>query len=458
MHKYYTLACTLAFSTLSVSSFADDTGKQRELAYRNAVNPPPADWNGPVFQLSDDYPTTLRTCTDASCPWLDGTEDMFKVDFSRKKALKWNSQWQGYINKIFNYIREGQTNDLNNDTGFRTQVNGQTRWFSVPWMAYDPTVGREFVHGLTNERTALLDDFYPSRKHMHGGKHAVGNNQNGFETWAVGYYNDIAAYSIGKAWSRDGAPVKGQYNGLPSLEGLPFAEGSVVVKLLFSTASPQSVPYLKGSPRWTANRHVENADGFSCERQPQDVYLVQMDVAVVDKNSPTNWVYGTYAYNGDSKHRTSDIWSQLEPVGLQWGMDPWTFPAVPKSESITARQSVLNHGAKDQHYGCNGRLAGPVDNRQSSCLSCHGGSFATSEGQTFFNGPFSPPVFGFDGLCEQYSQDNVNAFQTIRFPMNYSGGQYEDLLNLDTSLQMQIAFQQWNYFTYQGQPVACNSN
>jgi hypothetical protein len=26
-------------------------------------------------------------------------------------------------------------------------VAGKTRWFNVPWMAYDPTVGREFVHG-----------------------------------------------------------------------------------------------------------------------------------------------------------------------------------------------------------------------------------------------------------------------------------------------------------------------
>ena len=69
----------------------------------------------------------------------------------------------------------------------------------------------------------------------------------------------------------------------------------MVGKLLFSTVTPEDVPYLKGSPRWTANRHVEKNDKFFCKRTPQPVHLVQVDVAVVDERSPTNWVYGTFA-------------------------------------------------------------------------------------------------------------------------------------------------------------------
>lgn len=451
---------TMAISTACTGRSADerptviDETAQQTFAYRNAVNLPPANWTGPVFELSDHYPTEPQSCVAAGgCPWLEAGKNLINTTAETDTPLTWNDQWQAYIDTIFDYIKEGQTDDLNNNDGFNVEVNGQTRWFSIPWMAYDQTVGREFIHGLTNERTAVIDDFFPNRSAMFEAAHSVLDNDAGYETWAVGYYNNIAAYSIGQAWSKLGAPVKGNIQGVKTLKGLPFREGSVVVKLLFTTASPKDVPYLASSPEWMANRHVLKGDIFTCDRSPQPVRLVQMDIAVVDKNSPTNWVYGTYAYHNEKQ--TGTAWDNLLPVGIQWGMDEWTFPAVPKSESIPPRQTVLRQETPDQHFGCQGRLAGPVDNRESSCLSCHGGAFATSEGATFFSGPFSPPVFGFDGLCNQYSQDNVNYFQTIRFPQSYSGGQFNDLLNLDTSLQMQIAFQQWNYFKQLGKPQAC---
>lgn len=136
-------------------------------------------------------------------------------------------------------------------------------------------------------------------------------------------------------------------------------------------------------------------------------------------------------------------------------MDAWTFPAVPKSESIPARQSVLNESISAfEHFGCNGRLAGPVDNKLSSCMSCHGGAFANTAGNTFAAGAYGPPIFGFPGICEQYSQDNAEYFQTIQFPQGYTGGNYPDAMNLDTSLQMQIALQEWSLFKAKGKAAA----
>ncbi|WP_394152293.1 hypothetical protein [Vibrio maritimus] len=408
-------------------------------AWNNAVNTPPSDWQGPTFELSDEYPTEMPpACTTATCPWLaiKLPDQVKSVDFNDTGVPNWSTEpvYNEYITSILNYIKQGQTMDLNNAEGLKINVDGQTRWYHIPWMAYAQKTGREFVHGLTNERTAHLSDFY-------GVGAPSSDTGRGFETWAVGMYNDIGAYTVGQSFNSDGKPVLETINGITSTKGMPFNEGTVVVKFLFSTVTPSDVDYLQNSPKWQANRHVETKSGFEqCSRKVQDVHLVQVDVAVVDSRSPSRWVYGTFAYiNNNGK----SVWDNLQPVGLQWGMDPWTFPAVPKDESITARQSVLNTSIRHyEHFGCEGRLAGPVDNKLSSCLSCHAGAYANPDDSNPQMGVTIPPIFGFDGLCEQYSQENVNYFQTTQFPQAYSGGNYPELLNLDTSLQMQIAVQE----------------
>ncbi|MGF1749223.1 hypothetical protein [Vibrio cionasavignyae] len=417
-------------------------------AWDNAVNTPPADWTGPVFELSDQYPTQLPAkCTKQSCPWLFIDLPM-KANLNATSSPDWSQDpvYNEYITSILDYIRQGQSADLNNKQGLQVNLDGETRWFHIPWMAYAQKTGREFVHGLTNERTAHLSDFY-------GNVNNETNDKRGFETWAVGMYNDIGAYTVGQSFNNQGKPVLETVNGITSTKGMPFKEGTVVVKFLFSTVTPNDVPYLNNSPKWQANRHVESEGEFlQCQRKVRDVYLVQVDVAVVDTRSPSRWVYGTFAYIDDGG---KTVWDNLKPVGLQWGMDPWTFPAVPKSESIPAQQSVLNTEIKPyEHFGCQSRLAGPVDNKQSSCLSCHAGAYANPDDANPTMGVTIPPIFGFDGLCEQYSQENVNYFQTTQFPQAYSGGNYVNLLNLDTSLQMQIAVQEHAKFAADA-PLEC---
>jgi hypothetical protein len=454
--KFTTTAFTISLLfTISTFTVAAETAKKE--AYRDAVGKAPALWSGPTFNLSDAYPKQKpNACSQNDCPWL-GIDLPMKTDFTEAGIPSWggNELYNDYITAILNYIKRGQTPEFSNDTGFNVIVDGETEWFHVPWMAFDRKTGREFVHGLTNERTAVLSDFFSENR---DGLHALPNSNSGdeagFETWAVGMYNSTGGYTIGKGWDDKGNPIIETVNGITSTKGMPFVEGTVVVKFLFTTATPKEVPYLKGSPVWQANSHIEKNDKFLCVRKVQEVRLVQVDVAVVDERSPSRWVYGTFAYISSSKGKT--LWDKLQPVGLQWGMDEWTFPAVPKSESSTARQSVLNTSISAfEHFGCNGRLAGPVDNKLSSCLSCHGGAFANEAGFTFDRGAYSPSIFGFDGLCEQYGQENVNYFQTIQFPQNYSGGNYANLMNLDTSLQMQIALQQWALFSQNGEAEAC---
>jgi hypothetical protein len=462
-------ATSIAVSTAVIASVAaaresrrsaPPASPAREPAYRSAVTAPPPGWTGPVFRLSFDYPSQEPgACPPTVCTWLSNSRVNLRLGPS-DAAPVWNEDWARYIQQVLDYVKEGQDAALDDAVGWRVQVGGETRWFHIPWMAYDPRVGREFIHGLTNERTASLSDFVAGERALRTGVSrlplsATRATEAGFETWAFGVYNAWGAYAIGRSWGEDGRPRTASYGGQVVPAGLPFPAGTVVAKLLFTTATPDVVPYLKGSPVWKADRHVEKDGAFLCERKPQDVRLVQLDVAVVDPRSPTRWVFGTFAYDGDRPGASP--WDRLAPVGLQWGSDPWTFPAVPPGESVPPRQSVLNLDiGTPQHFGCHGRLAGPVDNKQSSCLSCHGAAFAPRDGQAPLPNT-TPPAFTFAGICTQYSLDNANYFTNTVFPMSYAGGQFPNLLPLDTSLQMQVAFFQYGRFNQQGRPAPCKS-
>jgi hypothetical protein len=429
-----------------------------ELAFQNSVTGVPPGWTGPVFELSHDYPQAdPGTCPPTTCTWLANQQVDFNVGLTDPPPM-WNEVWADYLQQILDYVKEGQDPQLRNEIGWQVGVGTETRWFHVPWMAYDPTRGREFIHGLTNERTASIEDFIGPEVDVVEGRHslpltATTSTAAGFETWAFGVYNPWGAYAIGQSWPPDGEPETEQYGAQVAPAGLPFPQGALVAKLLFTTATPEDVYYLAGSPAWQADRHVEEGDEFYCRREPQLVHLVQLDVAVTDSRSPTGWVFGTFAYDGTLNGATP--WDRLAPVGVQWGSDPWTFPAVPQAESLPPRESVLNLGIGiPQHFGCNGRLAGPVDNPMSSCLSCHGAAYAPPAGQAALPNT-TPPIFGFEGLCTNYSLDNAEYFADTAFPMSYTGGNYPNLMSMDTSLQMQVAFEQYGQFNQYGAPVAC---
>jgi len=112
--------------------------------------------------------------------------------------------------------------------------------------------------------------------------------------------------------------------------------------------------------------------------EKSEVRLVQLDVAVVT----------TGRRRAGSSGR-SLRWATILPRipgqnGAGWiavGQRSLDFPAVPKSESILARESVLNR--KDRHAAAlwlrpqTGRAGG---HKQSSCLSCHGGAYCAQAG------------------------------------------------------------------------------
>ena len=423
-------------------------------AFRNAVNLPPEDWDGPVFELSDNYPTELPEGGD-DMPWMQ-----IDVDFNDKNPDWTTGPWKDYINAIIEYAFQGQDPNLTNESGWKSNVGGKDMWFHVPWMAYNPSAGREFIHGCTSERIASVTDLDGNDVMLASG---VGNLQHSsdgdavthFETWAVGMYNEYAGYAFGQLFPESGVPTLDS-DGLP--KGLPFPNGTCVIKTLFTTASEKEVPFLKNAPEWTVNRHVMEGDTtYTCDRAPQAVHLVQVDVAVVDPRSPSNWVFGTFAYNGTLDGATA--FERLDPVGIQFANDSLTFPAVPESESIAAYQSVLNNTMDIyEHFGCHGRLCGPVDNPQASCMSCHGGSYTAPMDQLDNMDPDTgniPPIFYFPNMCETNDEQNKAFFSNRKYPEPYYPGMFEDDIPLDFSLQVQVAFTQYKIFKINGKPDDC---
>jgi len=286
--------------------------------------------------------------------------------------------------------------------------------------------------------------------------------QNGldplFETWSVGMYNPCGAATVGQGWPASGEPATYKdENGRLLARGMPFPEGTVVVKLLNTTADEAVVPYLKGSTSWQANGHKQTGPTTysTCDREVRRVHLVQIDLAVVDTRSPTRWVYSTLAYDGTLPGKT--VWDRMKPLGVQWGNDHESLPAVPQAKSKPLRETLLSPMHIPEHYGCNRRLAGIVDQPNSSCVSCHMGAYAAPPGVLQVQGTNVPAIFSFPGLCSEFNQANANYFSDYAYPAPFPGstGDVAASIPLDSSLQVQVAFAQYAMFKNPQAPRTC---
>ena len=285
--------------------------------FPDAHDPPPAGWTGPVFHLRQDYPQTLPPT--GTRPWT---------------SISFKTQPNDYMKAVLTYALEG-----NKEVDFVVQNNATRGWYHAPWM-HAGTAGREFVHGLTKERSSR-----PGELHA---------NQTGtFENWAVSVYNPRGGYTFGRVWKDPDAPN-------PALAKFPV--GTVAVKLIFTEAPVSQVPYLAGSVEWQADiNRASNAGARPTLR------LLQVDVAVRDSRATTTtgWVFGTFVYDGNAPGATP--WDRLVPVGLMWGNDP---TRIHTAQAL--QESKINADLQiPQHLGFEKRLNGPVDNPRSSCLSCH---------------------------------------------------------------------------------------
>jgi hypothetical protein len=301
----------------------------------------PADYTGRRFKLAQTFPKH-QPHHRYSWRYID-----FKTPAGANR----------YLYAVRDYIYLGML-----PADWVAQRNHHTHWVHVPWMTQGNNP-REFVRGTTSERRLFGPEL--------GIKPGVM-----VRNVAIGYYNDIGAFAIGRVWADPGKPAA---------TAARFPEGTTVVKVLFSAGKPDdfsSPPgdILAGAPEWQVNLDPGKPNSI------QTVRLLQMDIAVRDHRAgPTGWVYGTFAYDKDSKEHNP--WRRMAPVGLMWGNDPaLTKEAYDKGDRVkeTLISDQIPKYAAD-HLGWLGRLVGPVDNPISACMSCHGTA------QTPVSAPLVPP-------------------------------------------------------------------
>lgn len=127
----------------------------------------PRGYRGPVFELSQDYPSALPADVR---PW---------------EAINFKTNPMRYLSAVKSYVMEGQL-----ETDWRGFDNPVRKWYHTPWL-HKGTLGREFIHGMTRERTSLPGEL---------GEKQTMRVQN----WAVGLYNPAGGFTIGlsRAWIR----------------------------------------------------------------------------------------------------------------------------------------------------------------------------------------------------------------------------------------------------------------
>lgn len=318
---------TKIFFTISLLfTIIFDCNSQR---FPSASMPAPKEWKGPVFQLSQDYPTTIEK--DDKMPWL-------KIDYKKEPI--------NYLMTVYRYVIEG-----NVEANWVIQNNETRKWYHAPWMHYrfvgNMDMGREPINGLTRERDSRPYELSEQQPTI-------------YQNWAIGFYNPRGGYTVGQVW-------KDANN--PDASKAIFEEGSVSAKIIFTEADSNEVPYLKGSPEFICLIYKKAGD--PTVRKLKKLHLLQVDIAVKDPRAieGSGWVMGTFFYQGNIQNENP--WLRVLPVGLAWGNDPGITPENVKSNPL--KDCFVNPEAlKISKLGWAGRVNGLIDNPESSCISCHG--------------------------------------------------------------------------------------
>lgn len=307
----------------------------------------------PIFRLKTDFPKQKPQ----KMP-----EFIERIDF--KKSPK------EYLLAARDYSFEGNMPDWD---PFQNKIRG---WYHIPWLhptgpegAYPPNGGTEGFRGLIKEAPISPYQLSPGQQGKSGN----------YSVYAITLVNDMAGYTLGKMWADPENPdprvTDVRYGG-------GFPPGTVFAKLLFTDA-PQGrdeIPFLVNPLQWKA--YITENFWLSATRKVTAVNLLQMDLAVRDPRADlpelTGWVFGTFVYNGQLNR--PDKFMNLVPVGLMWGNDPDDktnttnpYPFTETKVNPKLKETVIFNTSElpPQHLGWNGRLNGPADLNDTSCMSCH---------------------------------------------------------------------------------------
>ena len=292
-----------------------------------------------------------------------------RADYDQMKPQPEARPWKGmdirteeggrkFAHVVLDYFWDSLVQDTanpNNNLKADKIAKGKVQWCHMPWLNVGDS-GREMIHGLTKERDLERSEIYPEV--------ATTKDKEGSD-WGIGFYNDIACASVNNVFGA-GANLLA----VPDFTKVNFPDGSVSVKVLFTTARLEA---LKDSLAIKANVSLPK----STSRRIREVKMVQIDVAVKDstlvgvRKEADAWLMTTFyfdaSYLAPSRHKFKGALaalSKMRPIGIQNGFDPEC--------SLIFKDSKTN-SANNAHFGVSPRLMnGPADNPKGSCLGCHG--------------------------------------------------------------------------------------
>lgn len=342
--------------------------------------------NYPIFQLSQNYPKNepVKSEKEWQKPKFD---EVFNTKNSPEQ--RWNDVGKKYLIEVLKYAYKDNISLDGNIENDWNPVKQQTNWFHAPWLHANKKSnpkdrGRESVHGLTAERCSCRDelkgksfceDFETDNKEIKN--NACESSPEKIQNWGVAFFNDLGGYNVGRIWQE--MTVFERTDKYPSparFTEMDFPYGSVIVKLLFTSATDEDADFLKGSKlKWKTDLNRERKSGKIGEPEVfPGLRLLQIDIAVRDERADkfSGWVFGTFSYNAKENSSKEigkfDGWENVEAVGLMFGNDP----KITTNDFKELKESLINPAVvKSQHLGCGQRLNGTVDNPKSSCLACH---------------------------------------------------------------------------------------
>ena len=317
-------------------------------------------YSGDRFQLVYDYPTSAPPKPDD--PW--------------NRAARWPltpAEVVPYMTALRAYVYDSLLPVDFRPERIQRGPDGLGGWYHEPWLSgiYPATeekdnlptwCGRDFVRGLYFG-TPLPPSTIPGQ-------------EQAYRNYEIVLYNDVGGYHLGRVWNAGGSPSFGDFQ---------FPDGTVIVKLVLTTAKELEV--LRGAPRWTAYLPSE----AECKSPAlTELALIQLDVVLKDSaHSPeTGWIFTTYVYDAD--HPSEDPWLRMVPLGAMWGDDPGVMPGGELAETVIAPEAPEWFSA---NLGFGGRLSGPIDlaKGEGSCLSCHATSEFSLDPAAKLEANFVPP-------------------------------------------------------------------
>lgn len=292
-----------------------------------------------------------------------------RSDFDQMKPNIENRPWKGmditgeengekFAQLILDYFLDSLAQDdknANNNFIAENIKPNQVQWCHMPWLNVGDS-GREMIHGLTKERDLEKSEIYPE---------VASTKEKEGSDWGIGFYNDIACATAHQVFGSSPKAI----NETPDFNKVQFPDGSVSVKVLFTTAKLDA---LNGSFAWHANVSLPK----STSRRIREVKMIQIDIAVKDssligvRKEADHWMMSTFyfdaSYVSKSRHKFKGALAglaKMRPIGIQTGFDPAT--------SLIFKHAKTN-SADNAFYGASPKLLnGPADNPKASCLSCH---------------------------------------------------------------------------------------